>query len=269
MGLFSASLVVERVRQNRCLKGNEVLASEEVVFCRRCFPSLYQDGLASVEKKQIQAFVTSLLEEHDYVHEAMKGDEFLVSQLRSFFSLLLAKGGELLEAFVHAYMFLFWDFLSFPESIGAVPKGRLFWLAKGAPPGKSHRSGSDVIGLLVARLSQEGVEVDLAAVDIESQTLWLIEIKRAELDDRAVGQMIRYFDRAVYCLPSREFRAGNINFVKPIIILQSVDPKHWITIPLHFRELLDIYTFISPTSRSGELTLTRVRKNLLSAGHRG
>lgn len=269
MGLFRASLVVERVRQNRCLKGNELLASDEAVFCRRCFPSVYFDGLANAEKKQVHSLVASLLEEHEYVREAMKGDEFLVLRLRSFFSLLLGKGGDSLESFVHAYMFLFWEFLSFPESVGAPPKGRLFWMAKGAPPGTSFRSGSDPTNLLIGRLSQEGVEVDLAAVDIESQTLWLIEIKRAELDDRAVGQMIRYFDRAVYCLPFREFRAGNINFIKPLIILESVDPKHWITIPLHFRELLDIYTFTSPASQAGELTLTRVRKHLLSVGHRG
>lgn len=264
MGLYSASLVLDRVHANRCLTGNELLVVGEYVYCRGCLPSMYADKLSIVDKKKSGELIKSLLEENKAIREVMRESQLVRRRLQSFFTLLLANGGDSLEAFIHAHMFLFWEHLTFSGAIAGYPRGQLFWMAKSPPTGTSHKEVGGAAGSVIDRLSQEGVQIDLAAVDSETETLWLLEIKREDLDDRAVGQMLRYFDRAVRCLPSREFRALDINHVRPVIVLESVDPRLWRSIPLHFRELLEIYAFGKPETADSSLKLTRVRRQLLS-----
>uniref|UniRef100_E1T3W6 Uncharacterized protein n=1 Tax=Burkholderia sp. (strain CCGE1003) TaxID=640512 RepID=E1T3W6_BURSG len=264
MGLYSASLVLDRVHANRCLTGNESLLVGEYIYCRRCLPSIYGGKLSTVDKKKSGELISSLLEENKAIRETMRDSQLARQRLQSFFALLLANGGESLEAFVHAYMFLFWEHLAFLGAIAGHPRGQLFWMAKSPPTGTAYKEVGGTAGSVIERLSQEGVQIDLAAVDPQAETLWLLEIKRDDLDDRAVGQMLRYFDRAVRCLPSREFRALDINHVRPVIVLESVDPRLWRSIPLHFRELLEIYAFGKPGGVDNPLRLARVRRQLLS-----
>lgn len=264
MGLYRASLVLDRVHANRCLTGNESLVVGEYIYCRQCMPSIYSNKLSAADKKKADELIKSLLEDNRTIRESMHDNQVVRQRLQSFFSLLLINGGDSLEAFVHAHIFLFWEQLTFSGAIAGRPRGQLFWMAKSPPTGTSHREVGGMAGSVIDRLSREGVQIDLAAVDPETETLWLVEIKREGLDDRAVGQMLRYFDRAVRCLPSREFRTLNINHVRPVIVLESVDPHLWRSIPLHFRELLEIYAFGRSETADDSLRLTRVRRQLLS-----
>jgi hypothetical protein len=267
MGLFSTELILSRAQQGRCLKGNEELSADEFLFCPRCCSSLYKTGFPTQDKTLVDALISSLLEQSRAIRRALTEDADFSRRLKGFFRLLLKKGSDSLESFAHAFMFLYWEQPLFPDK-DRSPSGELFWLAKGAPKGTSFREGAEPNHRAMERLSQAGVEVDLAAIDAERHILWLVEIKRAELDDRSVGQMIRYFDRAAHCLTSREFRSADISIIRPTLILERADPKHWVTIPLHFRELLEIYEFKNPTQTGGDFVLSCARKRLLSTERR-
>jgi hypothetical protein len=243
MSLYDAPLVLKRLRGRRCVKGLEQLEDGEHVFCRRCAGSLYEPGVLGQLKTQLEFLVQGLLAGSKEVREAVDEDDGVSTQLTGLFAALLRKGTDSLEWFLHAYIYLFWGKLKFDQRCSGMQNADLYWMAKGAP--QATTPIRSILDSAIERLGREGVEVDLAAIDEATETLWLIEIKRGDLDDRAVGQMLRYFDRAVRCFGTREFRAANINFVRPIVLLETVDPRKWITMPLHFREILDIYSFRS------------------------
>ncbi|ALO34579.1 hypothetical protein CMT41_07520 [Colwellia sp. MT41] len=148
-------------------------------------------------------------------------DNLFLTKISIFFSLILNanyKGGD--ELFLQAYIFILWNQIKFHDSLINV-KGDIFWISNNIDNigEKSHYHELLKNICAVAR-------VDLIAIDQKLGVLYLIEIKRNEVDDRCIGQIMRYYESSNEILYKLS-RKLNINYIRPMVVCQKVSVNIW------------------------------------------
>jgi hypothetical protein len=261
--LLSFESIRDSLKRNRCVLGQSLLSDGECVFSKKHAPSLYSGRLVSADKSKIRDFVQVLVRKFELTRVLIEEDIDVSLQLRKFFGICVSLSDSSDESFLHSYIYLFWTIIRSEANLGRklheLPKwgSREFGLLGCDCAEGDERSLAD-------KLFKSGVEVDIFSLDSRHETICLIEIKRAEADDRAIGQILRYYQIAWELLSQKEFRRMNINYIWPILIVNRIKAEHLQALPLHFRGLLDILTF--STHSSGILEFSSHRRGAFSSG---
>lgn len=239
--MISLESLIGALTENRCILGRVVLSDSEMIFSRAKLPSFYSDKIQDSDKRKIGEFVKALLINRNEFQEFITRSPETALRLRRFFGSCISKGDGSDESILHAYIYLFWqDFLKsvdIPGMLSAEP----IWGSKDF--GLSSLESTQSYKHIVDILRRSGVESDLVLIDPSNQSIGLIELKRGSLDDRAVGQILRYYKAVWDFLKTSDFRKLNINYVKPILIVQDIRPQQLAAIPVHFQGLLEILKF--------------------------
>lgn len=108
---------------------------------------------------------------------------------------------------------------------------------------------------LVSKVYKGGEHVpDIIAISSEpSPILYVIEIKNEGIDDRALGQILRYY-QVVRNICDRSVTRCNARRVTPVLVVPPTDGlSFWDSVPFHFREVVEIYFWRSNSDGSIEL----------------
>jgi hypothetical protein len=251
---------MRRVADNRCIYSNAALPVSEYLVSRARVPTLYTGSIAANDKQKVKEIVQLFVRNSLKFRQVLAESAQVRLSVRSFFGLCLSHGEDGDESILHAYIFLFWD-----DVINQVKLGRELHLS---PQWGSKAFGGSVgilagdNELIAEKLTALGVELDLFTWSPKHETLSLIEIKRGECDDRAIGQILRYYQVAWKLLSTREFRLLNVNYIWPILVVSRVRETQLEALPLHFQGLLDI--LIYSTSPSGIPDFRSFRKAALT-----
>jgi hypothetical protein len=259
--LLPLDSVMGRVVSNRCVFSNVALTEPEFVISRAHVPNLYSGSLTAGDKAKIGQIVQLFVRNSSRLQHALVGSAQTGLSVRRFFGLCLAHGDACDESVLHAYMFLFWDDVVKQVKLGRELHPSSRWASKALGGSEGILDGDDKI--IAEKLKAAGVELDLFTWNLERQTLSLIEIKRGECDDRAVGQLLRYYQVAWKLLSSSEYRRLNINYLWPILVVSRMRQPQLDALPLHFQGLLDI--LIYSTSAQGLPEFQSFRKAAISA----
>jgi hypothetical protein len=241
--MLSFSVVGDLLGQNRCLLGNAVLLADEYLVSQLRVPSLYQTAgnLTKSDKSIIREIVKLLIFNSAELRDIFIAIPDIKIRVKRFFGNCFSHGDSSDESFIHAYVFLFWDDISLVLKFNRPLPSRIMWGS--SEFGYTSPDMNQAELAISSKMTSYGVEIDLFASDIDTQTIALIEIKRGSIDDRAIGQILRYYQTVWQALNEREFRAMNISYVWPIILVQSITGRELQSLPVHFRGLLDVITY--------------------------
>jgi hypothetical protein len=258
--LLPVDSTIRRVVENRCIFSNSALPISEYVVSRVRVPTLYSGPIAANDKQKVKEIVQFFVRNSLKFHQVLIESTQVRLSVRSFFGLCLSHKEDGDESILHAYIFLFWD-----DVINQVSLGRELHLAPQWASKAFGGSGGILTGdneLIADKLTALGVELDLFTWSPKHETLSMIEIKRGECDDRAIGQLLRYYQVAWKLLSTREFRQLNVNYIWPILVVSRVREKQLEAFPLHFQGLLDILVY--STSANGIPEFSSFRKAALT-----
>lgn len=254
--LLLFKVVREALEQNRCVLSRAPLQADECVLGRARVPSLYAGRLSGADKSQLRDLVQVLVAYADDTKTLVQGSTDVAFRLQAFFGKCIAHADAGDESFLHAYFFLFWDKIRSEVSLGRELHLAPRWGSKEFRGPLSANISADEKAVADC-LVRAGVEIDLYSYDARSETLALIELKRGESDDRAVGQLLRYYQAVWKLLPLSEFRKLNVNYVWPILVVSRIKEEHLQALPVHFRGLLDVLTFASRGDGAPDFTSFR------------
>lgn len=240
--LHSFQSILAALQQNRCVLSRAALDADEVVFSRQQVPTLYEARLTTGDKARVRNVVEVLIASAEETSLLLKSNFSVRQVLRRFFGKCIAHAEASDEAFLHAYIYLFWDSFRDEVKLGRplhlIPRWGSTEFGVRTTAGLSSDEAS-----LARQLLSHGVEVDLYSYDSATETLALVELKRGESDDRAVGQLLRYYQVCWKLLSHPDFRKLNINYVWPVLVLGRMQEVHIQALPLHFRGILDIVVY--------------------------
>lgn len=258
MPLLSVDIVVDRCRASRCLRCS-AFSGDGSLFCSDCDPAR-PTGLLRDAEKALCLEVLRVVRDNA---KRILADGDSATAVRRWMSRLVAKGEKAPEAALHAYIYLFWDSLVFEKAV-VVPRvdsgGSLFFTSASLSDEDVSERGAG--GRFVRRLCAKA-RADLVGLDQVQQQIFLVEIKRGSLDDRAVGQVLRYYDVCSRLLSTTECRSLSLNYVRPFLIVGGVERDAWCSLPQYFRDLVEIFRYrVDPVG--GQLILENTRMGLLS-----
>jgi hypothetical protein len=242
--LLSFKHIQDALQQNRCVLSRATLSVDDYVIGRTLAPSLYDSRLTVPDKALVRSVVQVLIAHSDETRSLLRSNPVISRQLQVFFGKCIAHTDSTDEAFLHAYIFLFWELVRSEVTLGRdlhlTPRwgSKEFGGVMSSPMSVDEKAMAD-------QLVKAGVEIDLFSFDARTETLALIEVKRGESDDRAIGQLLRYYQAVWRLLPLSEFRRLNINYIWPILIVSKIKEEHVQALPIHFRGLLDVLHFAS------------------------
>lgn len=250
--LVSAAAVIEAVRRRRCLRSARPLEEGEILLSRTAMPNLY----AGAKHKGEQDYVRDILEA---LMAALRGADTQDTDraaIRAFMEKVIAHGmGR--ETYVHHFVFEFWETLWADEADRIVFAERYMWGRTDGVPStefalsvlpliKDDKSYPDIVG----RGGRAGTD------------LIVIDVKLDELDDRALGQIIRYYGLARRTIDFYRLGCDLRRVIPVLVVAESKQTKYWDAIPEHFREFLVVCFYrIEP---DGKVVLHEARKELLS-----
>jgi hypothetical protein len=253
--LFPLENFICAISVARCVISNVLLPTQEFVVSQTRVPSLYNGSFTAKDKGTVQEIVKLIVQNAVVFRKLFDDDAAIKLNIRRFFGLCLTKGDAGNESYLHAYMYLFWDDIVSEANLARELHSPAQWGSKEFGVRPKVVSGAEET--INERLSSAGVELDLFTWSPKRETLTLIEIKRGECDDRAIGQLLRYYQVAWGMLSTHEFRTLKVNYIWPILVVSKVREAHWNAIPLHFRGMLDI--LIYQTSSDGVPTFQSFR----------
>jgi hypothetical protein len=258
MPLIRAELLFDRVRTSRCVMCS-TSHGRSSIMCAACDPA---DSTAALVGQKKSVCLTVLGTIKDSAAELLcDGDVAL--RIRQWMASLIAKGDRTLEAVLHAYIYLFWDSLCFDDAVivpSVVPGRTLYFTSESLEAsGAGANEPSDMFVKRLSRLAR----ADLIGLDHKVHHILLVEIKRGSLDDRGLGQLLRYYDACNRLLTTHDCRALNLSYVRPILIVESIDKQAWLAIPQYFRDIVDIFRYRLRLPEA-IMTLENVRKGMLS-----
>jgi hypothetical protein len=249
--MITEDQIIENVSRGRCVRSGRILAGGEFILSKKEFPGLYDGEICDKEREYI-----------GYVLEAV---EAIVSMnrcsieerevLRCFLTLVLSCAS-VQERTLQVYLSSFWN---------EIPGTEQIRLSESYREARADKPGTPFAREVLPRIRSFGERTD-AWIDIvglggrNSSELFLIEVKRGELDDRAVGQILRYY-HATRLVCDREQPASiYIQRITPVLVVRGSKLDFWTALPIHFRELL--YIFFYEASRNGEFRLRDGRLSL-------
>lgn len=255
--LISTTTLHASIRDRKCAIGSTSLDEHEFVVGREKFPRLYDGGKDDKEisyTKELLPALNSLLADQDFFRNF--GD-----YTRKFLLLLNSNGYFRSERSLHIYVYNFW------QQLWLSSEDELF-LSEAYYEG-NHASGATLFARsLMPAISTDEIRIDIVGLGgPHGKDLYIIEMKAGELDDRAVGQILRYYSHVrEQC--DRLFHDCDIRRVIPLLVVKKVRLEFWSAIPLHFRELLQIF-FYDIDSGSGRIVLKDAKAALSTqARHR-
>jgi hypothetical protein len=202
------------------------------MLSRSAFPSLYAGGSDATEAaflKEIFRAIPATLRIPELSNDHREG-------IRAFMAMVIRLGGMHKEDFVHRYIFEFWESL-WPETEDSI-----------SMPERYFKGTSDGAQTPFSRSVLPKIRTGEAATDIigvggpSSRTLFLVEIKLAELDDRGLGQILRYYQLGRTAC-DRFYHDCDLRNVTPVLILKDAALHFWDAVPQHFREVLRVYYY--------------------------
>jgi hypothetical protein len=245
--LLKPDLVIRALRQHRCVRTLKELAPDESLVSRGAFPSLY-DG--SNDDSQA-AYLESLFRAIPDVL-AQTSEPELRERVRHFMGMVIDNRHLATEWHLHAYLFNFWD-EAWVHADEAIPLAELYCegnagetrtqFADAFLPGFTRaRAYPDILGIGAGRHARE---------------LVVVEVKLDDIDDRAVGQILRYYSLGRR-LCDRTHHGCDIRRVTPVLVARRFSLSFWETLPPYFRELLRICSFsVEPKTRRVRLVDAR------------
>jgi hypothetical protein len=261
MGLIKKEDLIRTLEVGECLVSGKKLKLSEYILSEEVFPSLY-DSRKWLEKNLVllRELVSSLVEHKNDLLSCALIIPVIDSNLEGFFKRLLSHGDRVPEYCVQCYVYLRWSSIKYENSF-LKPSGDIYFTSSSLE--KFSNQDSKYYRLLERIKSV--ANVDLVAICEVTQHIFLIEIKRASLDDRAVGQVLRYFNDTNKLLKDRVTREFNLSYIRPVLVLGDVRREYFEAFPMHFRECLDIYEYSSECDdMGGYITLKNMRKRILS-----
>jgi hypothetical protein len=251
--MLSSLLIRRLMEQGRCLQSQSRLKDGEALVSQDAFPCLYQ-GIYHKEEADFLFLVCSTLPE---IISADSG--VFRPEIKRFIELVLRNGQIHKEEFLHRYLFEFWEEICvFPE---LMQLEHLFF--------KCQENGetNTFCKRLLAGIRVDGSNYpDMIGVSGgTSRTVYVLEVKNEALDDRALGQILRYY-YVVRTACDRLLAHGQVKRVRPVLIVPSGDLAFWDAVPFHFREVLDILFWRISSNGAVELVDGQAILRRLSGG---
>jgi len=249
---LNQATVLKNLELKKCLISGKYLKSHEAIVSKDSFPYFYDGTLDSKEKnlltKLIEVFVsqkekimTFNIKTEDFYHRALNLKDKCPDEL-----------------FLQSYVYLFWDTIEFRDHL-IKPTGEVFWCSDNTTQDNYPEKYHSLI-LKIKKL----INIDLISIDLKAGVLFLIEIKRDQVDDRAIGQILRYYEA---CRPLLLDRRLNLNYIKPIIVSKDISIQQWKGLPRSYSDIIEfyVYKFIDNLDENKDvLQLVNQRKKLLS-----
>ncbi|HZH78338.1 MAG TPA: hypothetical protein VEY88_20080 [Archangium sp.] len=230
--MLSPELLLESLTEGRCLRSRIRLTGDERVLSRSTFPSLYTGGNDAKEAaflKEIFRTIPATLRMPELSNDHRDG-------IRAFMAMVIRLGGMHKEDFVHRYIFEFWESL-WPESEDPISMPERYY--KGTPDGPQTPFSRTVLPKI--RTIEAATDI-IGVGGPSSRTLFLVEIKLAELDDRGLGQILRYYQLGRTAC-DRFYHDCDLRNVTPVLILKDAALHFWDAVPQYFREVLKVYYY--------------------------
>lgn len=239
--------LLEQINRGCCLRDFERLADGEFVVSARSFPGLYAGKMDDRELGAIRRYLATI--------KLIAPAQLSAHQsktIRGFLKLVFRASR--LEEHVHMSFFMFWESIWHPDERSIALDERYIEC-------ETSNSETPFAANLVAPLKKDKVLIDI--VGRGGDSMFLVEVKRGEVDDRAVGQVLRYYDH-VRTMLNRRHHGCNIRQVVPVLIARSCTLAQWASFPRHFREFLRLY-FID---ESGDGVRVKDGKRILESQNR-
>ena len=242
---------IARLRENRCIKNNFILTSNESIISEKSFPYLYQNKFNEEEKNYIK-YILSFI--HKYNRDILNLEKEELNKIQKLYNLLIMTNENITkekkyisEREIHLYIFLFWENLIWDTTtIINLKKENFFYEGQKINSNNNPKFQDN----LLPHISNN---CDLIYYNHENNTIELIEIKNVDLDDRAISQIQRYYRNTNLVCETYQHNLKIVN-LKPTLIIrhkniindkknQTTLLQYWLTFPTYFRELLQIYSF--------------------------
>jgi hypothetical protein len=228
--MITGALLRASLRERRCLRCKVRLTPHEDLVCAKDFPALY-GGPPSEDEARYLGYIRKCLPNKDFTVEDLpqgESDEFRRFLLR------IVRSKVLIEEYLHLYVFLFWESLVWEDCEPIALEEKYY---------KCNPDGADTHfakNLLPRISSEKGSIFDIAGIG--QRLMYVCELKHGVLDDRGVGQTLRYFEHAATITELADHRC-DVRGVVPVLIVADADTSQWLAFPRYFRELLRIYYF--------------------------
>jgi hypothetical protein len=248
--LIAADTVFGAIREGRCLRSRALLEPDEVLVSRSVFAALYSGGSDDGEKR----YIASIFQSVGIILRDGTIDESVRAVLRRFIAFVIHQRTMACEWYVHLYLFHFW------EECWRFSDERLV-LSERYSEGQSDDSLTPFARKLLPKLGEANAYPDIVGLGGGyNRDLMIVEVKFDELDDRAVGQILRYYSIARSAC-DRVWHECDIRRIVPVLVVAKTRHAFWEAIPAYFREFLSIYSYrVEPESQ--RLLLTDARRAL-------
>lgn len=235
--MLSVQILLRAERERRCVTSGRALAPHEALVCETAFPGLYAGLAGPAEIRQIKEILRTV----PAAMAAADASPSMKDSVRAFMSRLVRCSDAFREDALHRYLFDFWA-ESYGEADQAVILGEKYFECDAG------ESETEFARTMLPYFRKEEAWVDVLALNPQGRTLFLIEVKLEGLDDRAVGQLLRYYAVARRAI-DRPGHHCDIRRVVPVVVLKTIELRTWDALPVHFRELLHIYLYTSDVDR--------------------
>ncbi len=244
----------------RCAITEAPLSAGDYIVSKARFPRLYGGG-KDVKEAAAIAEVLSVL------GELLFGADFKRDHgedARRFLLRVNTNGYFRSERSLHLYVYHFWSHLWLPGEDPLVLQESYY---EGRYP--LHPGATLFARKLMPAICSDGIRLDIVGLGGESgRDLYIVEMKDGELDDRAVGQILRYYSH-VRSQCDRLFHDCDVRRIVPILVVSNVRLEFWRAIPTHFRELLQIFSYTAEAEadrlyfRDAKVVMSTQARNLL------
>jgi|GEM_PF-3101466 len=227
--MISAELVARSLHLQSCLITGRRLVDEESLVSAHACPHLYRGEYATFDADVVRNVFGTLCR--------LLGEdrESYSDQIQKFMALVLRNGQIHNEEFLHRYLFEFWSDDS--AIIGCRPELDERYFKCQLSDSASREAKTLVRRVLALR---NAIPDMIASCGNNWHDIGVVEIKNERLDDRAVGQILRYYT-LVRGIADREFHSSSVT---PILIVPDgaleSDIHTWEAIPFYFKEVLKI-----------------------------
>jgi hypothetical protein len=240
-----------RLSLNKCYFSFENLSNDDFLISKVKFPELYNKNFDQNEYILIKSLLSFFHKENQFILDL---DHEKKEKIKLFFNLLFLVPNMqyIKEREIHLYLYLFWEDIIWLGKKNN-PFERKYFYYEGKK--KEHLLNDNFQDYLLPKISKN---CDLIYFDKNNNTIELIDIKQISLDDRAISQIQRYYRQTIEICDNTDHML-KINRLIPTLIVNAnekiINPnskdrkdkitllEYWLTFPLYFRELLNIYAY--------------------------
>jgi len=250
------------ILDNLCCIGTQPLREGEWVVSQLQMPGLYGGKLETKDRGYLKEIFDHFepKNESDQFFDVLKQKDIHL-RLEKFYLKVMEKDPSLLESVIHQFIYRFWDKLDTGEAIAFPSNMKVYYKCKG-------EKGELIEEFLLPKLRKAGCNCDLVGV-CKDMCLWLVDVKRDPIDDRAIGQIRRYYEIASEIIASCDINI-NVRLVRPALICPGPDipVSRFFSLGLPFRDICEIWTysidrskFVLHDNRLQLLSLIRTKKH--------